>query len=57
MDYKNIINLTLTSARTSYRNGAEHISLTFTDPITGKKIMVSVTPERGGDLRSTQKKK
>lgn len=40
----------LETIRTTYRGGAEHLSLTFKDSETGQKVRLSITPERGSDL-------
>jgi len=57
MDAKDLLGKTLTTVTTTYRNGAEHISFTFTDSTTGEKVAISITPERGGDLWETLRKK
>jgi hypothetical protein len=59
MELKDLLGKTvvLKTIRTTYRGGAEHLSLTFRESETGKKVRVSITPERGSDLWITVQNK
>ncbi len=48
--------LLIKTVRSIYRNGAEHLSISFEDSTNGDKFIVSLTAERGSDLWMTTKK-
>ncbi len=56
MDYKDLLGKTLTSVWTTF-NGTNHISLGFTDPVTGEKFTLTMTPEQDDDFLSKIEKR